>query len=96
MRNTVRVMVLAMGLSLAAVSVSATPVYADTVVYNLGDWVATIGKKDLEKQAVLTERKARREAAQAEREVRKQAKKASKQMDRAGKDLKKGVGGLAN
>ena len=96
MRNAARVVVLAIGLSLGAVSISATPVYADNVVENLGDWMATMGKKDLEKQAILSQRKAQRQAARAQREAQKQAKKAAKQMDRAGKDLKKGLGGLTN
>lgn len=92
MRNTARVMVLAMGLSLAAAAVSTPPVHADTVVDSLGDWVATIGKKDLEKQAILTQRKAARQAAQAERAARKQAKNAAKGMEKAGKDAKKDLG----
>ena len=96
MRNTARVMVLAIGLSLVAASVSTPRVSADNVVDTIGDWVATIGKQDLEKQAILTQRKAQRQAAQAQREAQRQAKHASRQMDRAGKDLKKGLGGLTN
>ena len=92
MRKTARVMMLVMGLSLAAGSVSVPPVHADTIVDSVGDWVATIGKKDLQKQAILTQRKARREAARAERAARRQAKQASKGMDKAGKDMKKGLG----
>lgn len=96
MRNAARVMILAMGLSFAVASASATPVYADNVVDNVGDWMATIGKKDLEKQVILTQRKAKREAARAQKEAERQAKQASKQMDRVGKDLKKGLEGLTN
>ena len=96
MRNATRVVVLAIGLSLGAVSISATPVYADNVVENLGDWMATMGKKDLEKQAILAQRKAQRQAARAQKETRKQTKKGAKQMDRAGKDLKKGLGNFSN
>ena len=92
MKNTARVMVLAMGLSLAAVAISTPPVHADTVVDSISDWVATIGKKDMEKQAILTQRKASREAARAERAARRQAKKASQGMEKAGKDMKKGLG----
>jgi hypothetical protein len=94
MRSAVRVRVFAVGLSVAAALMSAAPVYADTPVDKVGDWVATIGKKDLEKQTILAERRTRREAARAERAARKQARKASKQMDKAGKDLEKGLGGL--
>lgn len=96
MRNGARVVVLAVGLSLAAASVGATPVYADSVVDNMGDWMATIGKKDMEKQAILTERKAKREAHRAQKQAEKQAKRASKEADKAGKELKKGLGGLTN
>ncbi len=96
MRTAARVMVLAIGLSFAAASISATPVYADNVVDNVGDWVATIGKKDLEKQAILTERKAKRETARMQREAQRQAKHAGKQVDKAGRDLKKGLEGITN
>lgn len=96
MHSAARVMVLAIGLSLAAASVRATPVYADNVANNVGDWMATMGKKDLEKQAILTQRRAKREAARAQKAAQRQAKQASKQIDKAGTDLKNGLGGLTN
>lgn len=96
MRKTARVMVLAIALNLAAAPVLVAPAHADNVVDSVGDWAATVGKKDLDKQAILTERKAKREAAHAQKEARRQAKLASKQMDKAGKDVKKGLGGLTN
>ena len=96
MRKTGRVLILAMGLSMAAASVGAVSARAENMADNLGDWMATVGKKDVERQAILMERKAKREAAWAQKKAQHEAKKASKEMDRAGKDLKKGIQGLGN
>ena len=96
MRKSSRVLILAMGLSVVAASVGAVPARAEILVDNLGDWMATVGKKDVERQAILTERKAKREAAWAQKKAQHEAKKASKEMDRAGKNHKKGIQGLGN
>jgi hypothetical protein len=96
MRHGARIALLAIGISIAAASVSATPAHADTVVDNVSDWFATIGKKDMEKQAILTERKAKREAAKLQRATEKQAKQAEKQARKAGKDMQKGLNDLTN
>lgn len=68
------------------------PVFADeckdTPIDQAGDWFATLGKKDLEKDQVLMKRKADRVAACAKR----QAEKAAKEAEKAGKDMKKKFG----
>ncbi len=69
------------------------PAYAadctkDTPIDQMGDWFATLGKKDLEKDSVLAQRKADRVAACTKRE----AEKAAKEAEKAGKDLKKKMG----
>ena len=60
----------------------------NTPIDEMGDWVATLGKKDMEKDQVLVKRKADRVAACAKREAEKAAKAAQK----AGGDMKKKLG----
>lgn len=60
----------------------------DTPIDQVGDWVATLGKKDMEKDQILMKRKADRLAACAKR----QAEKAAKEVEKAGKDLKNKLG----
>ncbi|OQA57791.1 MAG: hypothetical protein BWY42_00345 [Candidatus Omnitrophica bacterium ADurb.Bin277] len=54
----------------------------------IGDWFATLGKKDMEKNQILVQRKANRVAACTKREAEKAAKKAKQ----AGEDMKKKMG----
>ncbi|HNX69314.1 MAG TPA: hypothetical protein PLL75_04525 [Candidatus Omnitrophota bacterium] len=53
-----------------------------------GDWLATLGKKDMEKDQILVKRKADRMAACTKRE----AEKAAKQAQKAAGDMKKKLG----
>ena len=91
-----------LGLVLAGIMSAAVPVYAaqsvgnDTAIDQVGDWVATLGKSGLEKEALLTQRKAQRAAKRAEASARRQAKQAEKGIDNAGKELNKGLKGLSN
>ena len=62
--------------------------YEDNALDQAGDWFATLGKKDLEKNRILAERKAARMARHAEKE----AQKAAKEAEKAGGDLKKKFG----
>lgn len=63
---------------------------SDEAVFNrVGDWFATVGKSDEEKQAILTERKAKRAKERAEKEAKKAAKQAEKEAKKAKKKLKK-------
>ena len=92
MRHATKALALAIGLSLIAAPLTATRVYADNPIDSIGDWVSTMGKSDLDKQAILTQRRAARAAAKAQREAQRQAKHASKEIGKAGKDAKKGLG----
>ena len=60
----------------------------DNPIDQAGDWFATLGKKGLEKDQVLTARKADRLAACAKSE----AEKAMKEAGKAGNDMKKKLG----
>jgi len=73
------------GLSVSAYAVDCTK---NTPIDEMGDWFATLGKKDMEKDQVLVKRKADRVAACAKREAEKVAQKAQK----AGNDMKKKLG----
>ncbi len=57
----------------------------ESVFHRVGDWFATVGKPDNEKQAIIAERKAKRAAAKAEKE----AKKAQKQLKEQTEKMKK-------
>jgi hypothetical protein len=60
----------------------------DNPIDQTGDWFATLGKKDMEKDQILVKRKADRVAACAKRE----AEKAAKEAQKAGNDMKKKLG----
>ncbi|MGE5279116.1 MAG: hypothetical protein ACM3L6_00020 [Deltaproteobacteria bacterium] len=70
---------------------------SDQSVFNrVGDWFATVGKSDQEKQQVLAERKARRtadkmkkEAAQRKQEGEKRAKEARAAADKKMREIEK-------
>lgn len=73
------------GFSMTAYAADCT---RDTSVDRAGDWVATLGKKGLEKEQVLAKRKADRVIACSQRE----AERISKEMQKAGNDMKKKLG----
>ena len=71
----------------------------EAVFHRVGDWFATRGKSEEEKQAIIAERKAERTAKRAQKEVEKQkkqmekvTKKPQKQMQGQMKGMKKGLG----
>ncbi|MEA3488770.1 MAG: hypothetical protein U9R44_00305 [Candidatus Omnitrophota bacterium] len=71
----------------------------EAVFHRVGDWFATRGKSEEEKQAILAERKAKRAAKRAQKEAarqkkiaEKEARKAQKAMNKKMKGMKKGVG----
>ncbi|HOW59154.1 MAG TPA: hypothetical protein PLO78_05445 [Candidatus Omnitrophota bacterium] len=88
-----KIVIVLFAFSLMAGGISVQAAYAgdctkDTPIDQAGDWFATLGKKDVEKQAVLAQRKADRLTACAKR----QAEKAAKEAQKAGNDLKKKMG----
>lgn len=60
----------------------------DTPIDQVGDWFATLGKKDMEKDQILAKRKADRLLACAKRE----ADKAAKEAQKTAGDMKKKLG----
>lgn len=67
----------------------------DNVIDKVGDWWATKGKADQEKQAILAERKTARVAKRAEKQAakaKKQAEKETKKAQKGMKDTMKGFG----
>ncbi|HPS19364.1 MAG TPA: hypothetical protein PKY78_00035 [Candidatus Omnitrophota bacterium] len=66
-----------------SLSLVAAPVYAENVFDKIGDWWATRGKSDMEKNMILTQRKAARAAKEAEKEMNKTGKEMNKQFDKA-------------
>ena len=70
---------------------------SENAIFNrVGDWFATIGKSEEEKEKIIAERKVERAAKRAEKEVKKAAKQAGEKMKKGKKDLdakmKKGLG----
>lgn len=63
----------------------------ESALNRAGDWFATRGKSDQEKQAILAERKAKRAAEKVKKEAEKKSKEMKAKMDKAGKDMGKGL-----
>jgi hypothetical protein len=68
----------------------------DNAIFNrVGDWFATIGKSDEEKEAIVAQRKAERQVKRAEKEAQKAAKQAEEKIKEQKKNLEgkmKGMG----
>lgn len=64
----------------------------DNVVDKVGDWFATRGKTDKERQAIMAERKSARVAKRAEKQAAKAKKRADQEIKKAQKGVKKGFG----
>jgi len=64
----------------------------EAVFHRIGDWFATRGKSDAEKQAILAERKAKRAAARARKEAARQQKMMEKQTRKSQKEMKEKMG----
>ncbi len=65
---------------------------SDEAVFNrIGDWFATIGKTDEEKETIIAERKAKRATERAEKEAQKAKKEAEKKAEKAKKEAKERV-----
>jgi len=80
-------------------TVSSKELTDDSVVDKVGDWFATRGKSDAEKQKLLAQRKANRVVARAQKKIERQKKQSDKKLDqqkksmmKAKQDLKKGIG----
>ena len=80
-------------------AISSKELTDDSVVDKVGDWFATRGKSDAEKQKMLSQRKANRVARRAQKKIEWQKKQADKKleqqkksMQKARQDLKKGLG----
>ena len=75
----------------------ASPVYAaqpaqqDTIVDQVGDWFATLGKSGVDKDAILAQRRTERTAAHAQKAAKRQVKAAGQSVENAGRDLNKGI-----
>ena len=63
----------------------------ESMINRAGDWFATRGKSDQEKQAILNQRKAKRAADKLKKQANKEAKQAKAKMDKAGKGMGKGL-----
>jgi len=63
----------------------------ESVINRVGDWFATRGKSDKEKQAILSERKVKRATAKLKKQADKKAKQAKVKMNKAGKGMGKGL-----
>ena len=61
----------------------------EAVFHKVGDWFATRGKTDTEKQTIITERKGKRAAAKARKTAAKAQKVAEKQMRKSKSDAKR-------
>ncbi len=61
---------------------------SDNAIFNrVGDWFATLGKSEEEKEKILAERKAKRVAKRAEKMAKKEAKKAEKELKKQTKGV---------
>jgi len=101
-RFLVSIVMLAFVFSVAPVGTSYAATvqpYNETAIDHAGDWFATLGKQGVEKQMILSERKAdrvrhhaERQAEKARREAEKQAMRAKKEAGKTAKDAKKKLG----
>ena len=60
----------------------------EAVFHRVGDWFATVGKSDEEKQAIIAQRKAERAAKRAQKEAAKAQKEAQKKMQKTKSQMK--------
>ncbi|MBD3379623.1 MAG: hypothetical protein GF408_04075 [Candidatus Omnitrophica bacterium] len=60
----------------------------EAVFHRIGDWFATIGKSDQEKQEIIGERKAKRAAERADRQAERAREKARRQAEKANRKMK--------
>ena len=74
--------------------VSASAVSDDSVIDKIGDWFATRGKSDAEKQKILAERKMKRMAERTQRKLEKEQKKASRELNKQKNQMQKGMKGM--
>ena len=61
----------------------------EAVFHRVGDWFATVGKSEKEKEAIIAERKGKRAAKKAEKELAKKKKAAEKKAKKAKKEAEK-------
>ena len=75
---------------MAAALFTAAPAHADDTVFEkAGDWFATIGKSQAEKDQILLQRRMDRAAKKLQQGFERGAKQTEKNMNDLGKDLKK-------
>jgi hypothetical protein len=102
-----RVLAIVLVLFLFIGVVGITPVYAqakkgasarayerasdEAVFHRIGDWFATRGKSEEEKEKIVAERKAKRAAARAQKEAEKRKRKLEKDAKEAQKKLQERV-----
>ena len=58
----------------------------EAVFHRVGDWFATVGKTDQEKEEILAQRKAQRAVKKAQKEARKAQKQVEKKSEEAKKE----------
>jgi len=66
----------------------------EAIFHRVGDWFATIGKSEEEKEAIIAERKAKRAAKRVQKELEKQERKAGKEAEKAEKKMKEKIKGF--
>lgn len=71
--------------------VSSSSIADDSAIDKIGDWFATRGKSDAEKQKMLAERKMKRVAERAQKKAERGQKEAQKQMQKQKKEMNKSM-----
>lgn len=66
----------------------------EAIFHRVGDWFATRGKSEEEKEAIIAERKATRAAKRAQKEAEKQKRKMEKEGRKTQKKMKKKMKGF--
>ena len=66
----------------------------DSAIDKIGDWFATRGKSDAEKQKLLAQRKAERAAARAQKMAEKKKRQMQKEAEKAQKKMKEKMKGM--
>lgn len=81
------------GVLVAALVGLAAPAYAaqaptqDTIVDQIGDWFATIGKSGMEKDSLLAKRRMERQAERAHKALQHGANRAGRDIHQAGNNM---------
>lgn len=82
-------MILVFFIAAPNISWAASDIAEDNVIEKLGDWLATVGKSEEDRDAMVAERQADRAAERLRKMLKKESKAVEKKMKKFGKEMEK-------